>query len=1160
MRSKRTIGRIAGAGLALAVAVGAARSWLVPMLIVRVLQTHYAGHITIRDWWIDARSAGVRGVILREGPAATSPAWASAEVVKTDLGLRALLLGRFSPGSLTVISPSVTLRAGRDGRLLTRVPLVSRGGGGAVPTVTVRGARVTFQQEGRPEMTITGIAGRVRAEAGAEVLAAAADDPRWGSWTARGRFDSQSRAGGIELNATRVTADHERIARIPFVPSEVWTHVVPSGPLDVAIGIRLASAEHQSPQVKTTVTCRGTNLGLPKLGLVSAETCGRIVIEGGRVWLEKLRGAAMGGRVEANGTLDFAQRPARIDLALVLSRINVAESPASWRPGKVEITGQATGDVQVRAFLGEVVDLSGSFGRAVVEGTTVQGIAVKSLSLTMQAERDGVRHGGGQARGGLRLPRSIMTAFELEDVDLAHALAGIEAVGMHVPIPIAGRLSVNAEATIPLGRLEDARAWTASGQVRSEQIRYQGTTFDGIGAAVVLKDGLLEVSDVTARLEGKRLTARGDIELAAPRAFHARCDVTGWDIGEVLALAPAVPSPAPVAGTLTGHAQAAGTLSPWSLSESSGQGKLGDFRAGPIRLGDVPFHWAMERAAIVVSGVEAHPLGGSVTAWARVPTQPGEPIEGEASVRAVDLGQLSGALLDDRRTLRGLADGRIAVRVARRPAGADNSPLLINVDLKAPDLVIQGVEARSLQAVLTMRRGVLAYDAVTDSLGGKFRIKGDMPLGTTPAGGDARVQAVGFQLAALWKALGNTGEVTKLHGTGAIDANVRMHSAGSDVRGSGLVELRDLRWDDRYALGALRGVFTGRPACWRIDPIDGELVGSPVHGRAAGETPSTGLSRAVFGLDFDHVSLKRVLAPLPHLARHIEGAGRLRLSGRLEDSTRLSAVATLDRAKLFGLPVTELRAPAELDHPPGGPVMVDFRHVTGRLANGRLHADAHIHLGSERTLQATVRLADLEIETLARLFTASRRPASGMISGHVSLASGDLADPRRLRGKILLDLDDACLGDVPVFRELDRFLGAARGGVFDDGDLQATIANRLVVVDQLTLAGPLVQLSATGTVGFDTQVNLEVLINTNQIISQSGQSLIGLIPGLGEVLGRRDQATSRVSGFLNTRLLKLRVTGTLGNPQVNADPAIVASEAAVGFFASVLKLPLELVR
>ncbi len=132
--------------------------------------------------------------------------------------------------------------------------------------------------------------------------------------------------------------------------------------------------------------------------------------------------------------------------------------------------------------------------------------------------------------------------------------------------------------------------------------------------------------------------------------------------------------------------------------------------------------------------------------------------------------------------------------------------------------------------------------------------------------------------------------------------------------------------------------------------------------------------------------------------------------------------------------------------------------------------------------------------------------------------------------------------------------------MFEDGDLAGSIAHRQLNIDLFTLQGRLAQLHITGTVGFDGQLNLEVLINTNQIIPQTGQALISLIPGLREVLGRSQEAVLRVANFLSNRLLKLRVTGTLKSPSVALDPSIAVADTAVGFFAGVLKLPLGLMK
>ncbi len=242
--------------------------------------------------------------------------------------------------------------------------------------------------------------------------------------------------------------------------------------------------------------------------------------------------------------------------------------------------------------------------------------------------------------------------------------------------------------------------------------------------------------------------------------------------------------------------------------------------------------------------------------------------------------------------------------------------------------------------------------------------------------------------------------------------------------------------------------------------------------------------------------------------------------------------------------------------PATGSGVVTVRHWSTRLAGGQVRGDARLRLGNDRSFQAQVQLADVDLQAITRLESDVARPATGKIAGRINLAGTDPTQPQHYRGKVVLDLDDASLVSLPVFREIDRFLGAARGGLFEDGNLIGTIANRHLIVETFTLEGRLVQLLATGTVGFDSQLNLEVLINTNQIIPETGQVLVARIPGLRDVLGQSREALLKVSNFLSNRLLKLRVSGTIRNPSVAIDPSVVVAETAVAFFAGVLKLPL----
>lgn len=1359
-----------GIGLALAVVLGiggvlAIRAWVVPALLVGRLQAAIVGKVTIRDWWIGSRSAGVVGLTIHDGPALDSPVWASVERVTTDLSLWGLLRGSVVPRKVTLERPSVTFRLDRAGRFLN-LPALRGGGESAprVPAIEAKGVEVAFRREGRPEaMVVSGVHARLSPDASGHVLtlSGASDDPAWGPWTASGTIEAAAHRGKVELSGRRVEADPARLARVPFVPADVWTHVVPRGPVDVRVDLAWGQPSSPGFTTRTEVTFLETSAEFPTLGFGTKSTTGRLRVDGGVVRLDQVEGRAIGGRVDAGGTLDFVRTPPRVDLDLHLHKVNVADTPRAWKLDEAGITGLLTGEVHLRAILDPGgVDLSGSSGEAYVENAQLQGIPVKSLRLAMHARGKELQYdtkapgearlrpalrllvaslplfrwsGAGHSRlglsalaaedlvalqapappveaapkkkpeGGIRLPSSITTHLELEDVDVKTLVAKAQFLsGFPFPLPITGKLTLKAQATIPLGELRniemyafhgdvtikgasvyqvdfssvaarldladgvleltklrgmlvdhpdggpdnppapapaapsaavaeqgalpaggfrgrlraelaplgdlsgrfeggemplgelagpflprptpvaglasltvetrgdlrrarDPEAWTVSGEARSVHIAYKGAGLDEVAFKFAVEEGRLAVPSLTARLGGRPLKADATVGLKPPSAFHATVDVAGWDLAAVAALVPSAPDPLPAAGQVSAQAQARGTLSPFSIV-TSGQGRLDQLRTGPVDLGDVPFRWTTDAGAVVVSGVDAHPFGGEVKAEARVPTVAGKPTEGSARIAGIDTAQITAAMPKGGLKLTGKADGSASFVIP-----AHGKTVEASVTLSAPDLTVQSIPAEKVRASLRAVDGALKYELTAESLGGRIKFEGDLPLSEAhpravpPGTANGEVRIAGFTLGHLWKALGITGAASRLSGEGAIDANVREILAGADkgLWAHGIIELRDLAWNahPHLAIGHVRGIAVKSPKVWRLDPLRGELLGGPASGLIWGTTPAQGPGRVGFNLRIERAALRRLLSFVPVLGRSVEGFGTLLLTGTIDDSLRADVQFLVGQARVAGVPLNSLRVPAELVVSPAtGSGTLNVRRWSARLAGGTVRGDAAFRLGADRSFQAQLQVAGLDLLTLSRLDPESSRPSSGRISGRINLSGPNPALPQRYRGRVTLELDDASLFSVPVFREIDKFLGAARGGLFEDGDLVGTIANRQLNVEMLTLEGRLVQLHATGTVGFDRQVNLEVLVNTNQIIPETGQALVGLIPGLREVIGRSDQAISRVGTYLSNRLLKLRVTGTLQNPTVAIDSSIPVAETAVSFFAGVLKLPLGFIR
>ena len=87
--------------------------------------------------------------------------------------------------------------------------------------------------------------------------------------------------------------------------------------------------------------------------------------------------------------------------------------------------------------------------------------------------------------------------------------------------------------------------------------------------------------------------------------------------------------------------------------------------------------------------------------------------------------------------------------------------------------------------------------------------------------------------------------------------------------------------------------------------------------------------------------------------------------------------------------------PAEVSTSGGnGSGVLRLRRWSARLAGGRAHGDAWFHLGADRAFQSEVNLADVDLESIVRVASDARRPASGKISGKVTLAGPDPSQPR----------------------------------------------------------------------------------------------------------------------------------------------------------------------
>ncbi|WP_435016791.1 AsmA-like C-terminal region-containing protein [Tundrisphaera sp. TA3] len=1362
MHIPRKLWRWAGVGLILSVAAFfVVRTWVVPAVIVRAIQAQYGGKVVVRSWWLGRDSAGLLGVALLEGPTADSPVWITADRISVDTSLSSMIRGRFMPTRVTVESPKISLRFDAKNQLVTKIPLVPQPDPkpgetpAPLPEIAVVDGSATLTQDGREPLEVRKVAGTMVAKDGREVVKATTDDPTWGRFDIAGEFDQNFQVGEVRLATDpKLVVDKDKIVRLPFVPTEIWENVEPSGPVDARVKIAYKLKDPTPIHLHTEIDLKGVTAKLPTMGVTATGSTGKIVVDDDQVTVQNVEGRTLGGSIGAGGRLVFGPGTPKFDLDMTLNQIDITQAPKSWQLEKVGADGQLSGDVALKVALAKSgPDLTGTVGQAVIEGGSFQGIPIKSLSVSMRAEGQNLQYdtaltaaaapkmrpdgtpadpndpllpenalwssleeavplltvwNGGKTvsgwiasemrkqpppppgkpgKGGITLPKTISTEVELEDVDLNMILDKARAYGIKIPVPIAGKFTLKANATIPIAtpgdlrkykfhgesslkaasinhidigridakldlidgvlelsdfrgqfvdhpigddahppaatdlppkegalaaggfrggvraqiaprgrlsarfealdlpigelsapffpvpnplsglfsmgveasadvaRLGDPAAWLVAANADSRRITYQGAVLDRIATRVRLEAGKLDVPEFTASLAGHPLQASGQLSVAAPYQYSGRIDVKEWELAQILAFVPTVPKPAPVAGVIDAQGEAGGSLSPFAI-QTRGSARVLRARTEDSPLGNLVLQWTTDRDVIAITGLEAQTFGGRITAEARIPTRPGTNLDASASFKGIDTARLASAFLGDELKLTGIAEGRVKLAMPM-----DASSIEANVQVNAPDLTVQGVPAESAQITVKGHQDRIDFAVTADSLGGKIRFNGSAPIGVerSKAVVNAELQAAGFQMLGLWRGLGLTGEITRIDGLAALVLNLRATVKPFACWARGAFELRDVHLESpRVPIGGLRGNITQTPTAWQLDDLAGDVFGGTASGRARGEFRPKQPPTAEFDVKVDHASIGRMLLAAPSMMHLVEGTGSVRVNGRLDGMLQATTAVTVPNAKVSNLPLTNLRFPGEVSwNPATGNGSFTCRQWTSKIAGGTLRGSVMLRLGNDRSFQTETQATDFDIELLSRLESDSNKAASGKLTGKVVVTGHDLSQPATYRGRVDLNLADASLVEVPVFREIIRLasVGGAGGGLFDVGEMHGAIMNQTLNISEFMLEGKVIQVHGTGTVTFAGNLNLEVLVNTNRLIPESGQNLIGIIPGLGEAIGRGQDAVLKVASFLSNRLLKFRVTGTVKNPSVALDAGVAVGDSAVGFFSSVLRLP-----
>ena len=174
--------------------------------------------------------------------------------------------------------------------------------------------------------------------------------------------------------------------------------------------------------------------------------------------------------------------------------------------------------------------------------------------------------------------------------------------------------------------------------------------------------------------------------------------------------------------------------------------------------------------------------------------------------------------------------------------------------------------------------------------------------------------------------------------------------------------------------------------------------------------------------------------------------------------------------------------------------------------------------------------------------------AVGQVTGRVDFSSDGLRSFDDLDATAAATLSQSQALQIPVLSVLAPFVAPGQSATtFDQGDLRGRLSRGVFRLQRLTLTSRIVGLVIVGNVTTQGRLDLDVTGNTGRLgINPAFLRVAGVsVPAVGPIpVG----VILEVSSYLANRVIHLRVTGTVRNPDVRLEPITLLAEEAVRFF------------
>ena len=672
-------------------------------------------------------------------------------------------------------------------------------------------------------------------------------------------------------------------------------------------------------------------------------------------------------------------------------------------------------------------------------------------------------------------------------------------------------------------------------------------------ADVNVDAGAVKASDVKATLGTAPLTGSAELALVSPWKYAAKLTLARADLALAQGLDPDFRPPFPVRGAADVTADLTGALSPLTVAES-GSVKAADLTLDQFKIDSLSFQWDLGADQLKAKDVKASLYQGAVTGSAALPVRAAAAGDVNLHLDGVDMQALAKSLPALPVRVEGRASG--TVQATLPPAGPDGErAATAKVDLTAKRLRVQNIPADNLHADVDYKAGAATFHLEGDSLGGRFKLDGKYPSRggaakePPPEASSGRFQFQGIRLSRLGDALGLGSRLGQLRGRADIDLPFQWAGPDQALTGTGRVTMRNLALGDTLLTDRLAADLLLRDQTVQVRNLSAAVGQGSFSGTVVYNYRYPDRSR--FNLRLEQVDAAALLAGSPDLAAAVEGPVDVQVRGNLGQEWRGSGEAALTRGRVYGIEVVEWRLPFTFTfHPGRGQGQLTIADSNAQLARGRAtgQADLHFSYDAAPRLEGNVKFYNADLRSLLRRDGELGSYAVGQVTGHVDFSSDGLRSLDDLDATVAATLSQSQALQIPVLSVLVPFVAPGQSATtFDQGDLRGRLSRGVFRLQRLTLTSRIVGLVIVGTVTTQGRLDLDVTGNTGQLgINPTLLKALGVsVPAVGPIpVG----VILEVSSYLSNRVVHLRVTGTIRNPEVRIEPIRLLAEEAVRFF------------